>query len=211
MSDGPKLPRAIALELAETLVRELAFHLDPGGVLVCGSLRRERQNIGDIDLAAELPMPGGDDRLAREIIKRFTRRPVAGMLFEPKLVKGSMGWIRDGAVAGFKACRLTLVSEPHTIDVEIHRYVAGPVGNRGWVELMRTGPVEFSQWLLTRHKVRQGRSTKPGSVHGYLVDREGAAIPTPTEADVFRLVGLEYIPPAGRDRFCEIHNIRRAS
>jgi hypothetical protein len=212
MSDGPRLPRKLALAAAERLVRELGFHLDPDGGLICGSLRRDRQQVGDIDLVAALPAPGGADRLCKAITERFVWRAKPGMLFTSDLGH-AMGWITEGAHAWFKACRLVLVDPAAgEINVEIHRYTPGPSGNRGWIELMRTGPVEFTRWLIVKHKMRQGISRDgDASRDAFLVDGAGKAIPTPTEREVFRVMNLDYIAPERRDEFCRIHDIRRTA
>jgi hypothetical protein len=53
----------------------------------------------------------------------------------------------------------------------------------------------FSIALLARWKRRQGIGRdQPGSLDGWLVIRDGRAVPTPEEETVFQLLGMQPVP-----------------
>lgn len=207
MSTGPKIPLAQAKILAEKLCRELALPLDPpGDYLVAGSIRRGMPMVGDIDICCPLPAPasagaGKGDRLQRSIEQLFTRvQP--GMLFTPPL---GMGRIEKGVKPGFKFCSLVIHAKlaglaagvETEVPVQIHRYVPGPLGNRGWVELERTGPAEFGKMFLWHWKRARGCPAE-ASREGFLLDHCNGAVPTPTEEMCFEMAGLKYVAPQDR-------------
>jgi hypothetical protein len=217
VSAGLKLPRVMVESAARALCEALGIRLDGGESLLAGSLRRGCDLVGDIDLVCPLPCVGGggDDALCREILKKFVwvARPSkgTGSLFTPEL-NGAMGWITEGAHAGFKSCSLVLVrdvvanerSQMRTeIKVQVHRYTPGPMGNRGLIEVIRTGPADFGPAFLALWKRRRGQGVAGApdalaSQHGFLLDPFGAAVPTPTEHSCFELCGIPFIPPERR-------------
>ncbi|GAB4191760.1 MAG: hypothetical protein Kow00105_05820 [Phycisphaeraceae bacterium] len=66
--------------------------------------------------------------------------------------------------------------------------------NLGWVLLQRTGPARFSETCLTHFKRRGGG----GNRNGYLIDANGEPIPTLTEIDAFRVLGIAWVEPEKR-------------
>jgi hypothetical protein len=155
------------------------------------------------------------DLLYTRIFATVKPTPQQGSLWGSPQRKSDLCFVEPqmGFKPGFKYCDL-LIDVPvlcpeleetvAALSVQIHRYWLGPAGNRGWIQLMRTGPAEFGQYILTRWKEKQRLSSGvPGSVNGFLVDRDGKAVPTPEEADVFAAVGIPFIPVDQRERFME--------
>lgn len=80
--------------------------------------------------------------------------------------------------------------------------------NYGLIKLIRTGSRDFSPAVLgyaKRHTPYQTESSyfkerkKKGEPESYLVERAtGKRVPTPEETDVFNLLSLQYVEPAGR-------------
>lgn len=62
----------------------------------------------------------------------------------------------------------------------------------GWTLILRTGSAEFNMRLL-QHLKDAGYGLKDGDIW-----REGNIVPTPDEADVFALMGMEWVWPMDR-------------
>jgi DNA polymerase/3'-5' exonuclease PolX len=183
-----RIPLREARALADEVVGLLGSVC--AAVTVAGSIRRQRPQIGDIELVAcPTTRPAGLDlfgeatatvdeldEAARELLRRGvfgTRpdkngRPAVGPKFK---------------CLSYKGFGLDLFSTTPT--------------QRGLILLIRTGPASWSHsfvtprlqggWLPAGMRVRDG----------WLLDG-GAQVPTRTEEDVFRHVGLPYLEPERR-------------
>lgn len=66
----------------------------------------------------------------------------------------------------------------------------------GYIFMLRTGPAEFSKWLVTELK-KNGYKPEGGEVlYGAHVES------TPTEQTVFNMIGMSYLKP--EDRFKDV-------
>ena len=190
---------AQAIRAAEFFVHALRLE---GGYTVCGSIRRKKEVCNDIDLVVPLPDPRsvGDphrDQVYMAIEDAFTRADQGGRLlwWQSDLLGRQVKGVRPG----FKYCELVGSFEGVQVPIQIHRYVPGPLGNRGWIELMRTGPADFGPVFLGQWaKFNELPSGQQTSRDGYLLNREGDAVPTPTEDRCFAFAGLMSIPPEKR-------------
>jgi len=205
VSAGPKIPVERAISAIHLLAEAIGARVDPDRqddpmtLAVVGSIRRGLTSVSDIDLIA--PWAHDEDPLHAALVAKFgdPAKDKANPLFAAAVApEGRMGIWLQGLNRNFRRCAvlLKLVKEPKVeIKVEIHRYTPGPEGNRGWIEMIRTGPAEWGRMCCIRwnHRVPNGTSD-----HGFLVDGDGERHPTPDEASVFRLLGLQYIPPAAR-------------
>lgn len=179
-----KLPLADAARHAAALVERLSPACDR--IEVAGSIRRRKPEVGDIEVVA-IPTPDRDlfgdpagslldpllDRLAREGVLSPTR---GGHYFKQFLVPAA-------------GCKLDLF-----------------LCNRdtwGMVFTIRTGSASFSHRLVTQ----RDRRTSDGQFGLMPVDcraynarvwRGTTVLETPEEADVFRVLGLDWIPPEDR-------------
>lgn len=210
-----RISRVRALAVAAELMRTL--QLDPETTLIAGSLRRELETVGDIELVA--PHPGDGEDLTLELITRHFLMParlvpVAAKAEKevdlwaeapaspppppvPAAASPKLGHVIKGAKPGFRYCQLALplIGGPRAlINVDIFRYDPGPQGNRGWIELIRTGPGEFGKAALARWN----RETNGYSKDGYPHLPNGIRVPVPTEADAFRLLKMNPVPPRAR-------------
>jgi DNA polymerase/3'-5' exonuclease PolX len=76
----------------------------------------------------------------------------------------------------------------------------------GLILLIRTGPADYSQWLVTeakrrRHHVAGGWLRAGGrcpAAEGLRQSCACPAIPTPTEESVYAALGLPFVPPEAR-------------
>lgn len=217
MSDGPRIPLARAVQAA-AMVMQLWGMAAPSCAVV-GSVRRRKADVGDLELIAPLPeaacaaafdpfdpqagkVEAGDDELYRRIFASADGQPD---LFNPSKPPPIARAI-EGLKPGFRMCSLAVrlsgggVAPAVEIPVQVFRYTPGDKGNRGWCELMRTGPGEFGQQFLVDWKRSFGiQGDNRASKDGFLVDPHGVRIPTPTEEDCFRLCRRAFVPPEERD------------
>ena len=178
MSEGPRLPYAEALALAQRVVAILAPAWERAEI--AGSLRRGCATIGDIDLVA-IPRPAPHERpVFGRPITQGSRSPIAQRL------SAAGGEIVNDSEHIVKA-RLD--------DLVIDVWLSEPA-QWGYKLAIRTGPLEFSKWLVSR----QPRGACPRGWRfegGYLWHGE-KIVPCPEEADLFAALGLAWIPPEER-------------
>jgi DNA polymerase/3'-5' exonuclease PolX len=182
-----------SLETARKYAEQLVKLLQPGcaRIEIAGSIRRARPLVGDIELVC-IP------KMETMPVRMFPDELVSAL--EPLLqkLKGKQGWkaVRNGP--SFKQFALGARFGGMTLDL----FITTP---EKWavIFLLRTGNAAFSHWLVT-HK-RHG-----GALPGFLQIKDGrvweigsyihSPCATPEEADVFRLLGLDFIPPEERQR-----------
>lgn len=199
MSAGPRLQLEHADAAAAFVMR--AWGLEPPAAMVVGSVRRREPDVGDLEIIAPVgeptPLFGGDP-----LYERITACVGSARAEDmPEVLP------LRGLNPGFKAASMTVslyaLAERRTLHlpVQIYRYDRG---NRGWIELMRTGPAEFGRWFLAEWKRRHRIPTDGnGSIDGWLVDANGERVVTETEGDCFREMGLPVCPPERRRAFAE--------
>ncbi|MDX2147592.1 MAG: hypothetical protein SFZ23_08730 [Planctomycetota bacterium] len=211
-----------ARSVAQTLMHGWGM-LAPHCAIV-GSIRRESPLVHDIDLIAPLPSdPEATDWLYEAIA--HDSEPAAEP--EPKPRQDGMGLfaatvapaepqpkslgkrcrVVRGVRKGFLACTVEVrvrmgpgSHEPFgTLQLQVFRYVPGLHGNRGWVELMRTGPAEFGRDFLVLYRETQRiPNGQPASRDAFLLDSSGQSVPTPDEQACFNLIGRPFIEPKNR-------------
>lgn len=170
--------------------------------IVAGSLRRGKPRVKDIDLVVK-PWPDGD------LFSADPNRPRLTDLLADAI---AAGWLRQAGANGERLKRLEIRSEvnypgaaptspAHKTDVawikaELH--IVRPPAQFGLVQLLRTGPAEYSQWIVTS-------KTQGGALPGHLVIDQAALwhkragglelLPTETEADVCAALGIDLVDP----------------
>lgn len=197
MSTGPRITLAAAFAVAEVLMK--SWGMAHNDCAIVGSVRRRRSLVGDLEFIAPHE-PETDDRLHGRMAPTVT--DTAGMLFgEAKPVR--FGEVIRGFKPGFWAAslqvKISINEVEHVMNVQIFRYVKGEQGNRGWIELMRTGPQDLGILFLEQWKWAMGIRGGKGSDDGWLLDPYGKPVFTPDEESCFRLAKLDYIPPQERD------------
>jgi hypothetical protein len=208
VSSGPRIPLSEARSIAERVIAAWGI----GEHTIVGSIRRECEDVGDIEICVPHPEPvsfyqGGRDgdrpAIADPLFERLASTlKLAGdkSLFASA---GKFGREIKGVKHGFRYCQAEVMLEDgaakRPITVEIHRYRQGSLTNRGWIVLMRTGPEEFSQAVLRGWKARHKRGIHhAGSEDGFLVDDAGRPFSTPDEMTIFNRLRALYVAP--RDR-----------
>jgi hypothetical protein len=209
MSEGNRLPLEDAQAAAAFIM--LMWGLNTPDAMLAGSARRRRPTVGDLEFTCRGVAEGEPDPLYDRIAKTVR---LGGLFGErdadlpAEAVKGFKRW--------FGYCELVvhLVHNPtgtaFSVPVQIHRWDANG-SNRGWIELMRTGPLDFGIWFLTAWKKRWGiKPDHRASSEGTLYDGQGKAVWVATELEAFQMAGLKYVEPHERDAFMAQVNSARA-
>lgn len=206
MSAGVRMSLEWGLAAAQELFRR--WQLNPSSCLVCGSVRRRKSEIGDLDIIAPLPELRNADELYRTIDRTvIVPQEKVGLFIEqqtPKFVEAV-----SGLKPYFKSASLVVhlegtdrasgQSRDFAIPVQINRYTEA---NRGWMEIYKTGPREFGVWFLVKWKERWGiplgRDSK-ASHENHLRDNQGGIVPVRDEAEAFAKCGIAHIAPEDRE------------
>lgn len=164
-----------------------------------GSVRRARETVGDLEFTAPAQPLGGKASLFEAPANDDLHDAIKATIDKGHGVAGR------GLRPHFLAASLTMKMRGEegtiTVPVQVFRYTPA---NRGWVEIMRTGPDEFGRLFLHEWKQRWGGSK--GSVDGHLVGSAGERIGVPTEAHAFDLCGLPWVDPIDRGRYAHMRN-----
>ena len=202
----PRFPRATALAVTRELLARIDGTTDR--LLVAGSLRRRKPEVGDVEFV---------------IIPRVEERPDPGDLFGAKrpfdlAACAIEEMLRDGTLRPRPKCDETLtwgeqikLATHVAIGLGIDFFLTDPA--RFWnLVVCRTGPKELNIEICNRART-MGWQWKPYG-EGFL--RESPIHATParppeirtmhSEEEVFRFVGLPYLQPADRT----LENVRRA-
>jgi len=207
-----RLPLATASGLALEVVKLLRPSCER--IEIAGSIRRGKPDVGDIEIVA---IPKFEERERR--LDMFTTVTEA----EDWLHLTCFGLRLDGVFSdrldkngrpafGSKFKRLLYRGFPLDLFVTTRECW-------GCIYLIRTGPAEFGQqlvlkasqggWLPRGFFFRDGRLWKlPPPYDASLVDL-AKRIDTPEEADVFRALGYEFVPPEqrGTQRPCVVPQV----
>jgi DNA polymerase (family 10) len=172
------------LEYAEWLAGHLVERIKPflKRVEIAGSIRRKRDEVGDIELVVE-PVMNNDlfEKEATPVLDplRLELQKIG------RLVKNGNRYIR------------VHLTKP---DVYADIFVVWPPATWGSIMAIRTGPHELGKYVVTKCKDR-GFIHKDG--HAIRAD-SGDPISTDTEAQFFALAGLECPAPEHRDHLAKI-------
>lgn len=184
MSTGPRFPLAQAKACAQRVVTELA----PGcsQILVAGSIRRGRPDVGDIEIVAVPRIVQAPDRFFE------TASALDGLIADSPLLERLSG--------GERYVKLRHRGNEMQVDLFVTTQE-----QFGLILLIRTGPADYSQWLVTelrRHGMHSGGGSLRKGLRDHSTPAESVctceAIPTPEERDVYTALGLPYVEPQDR-------------
>ena len=201
-----------ARRLAETIIEEAER------VAIVGSIRRKREEVGDIELLVEPVMRTQQGDLFTQGARPDIQAVVDALLSED----------RDRAVlkGGDRYVKMRLAGEGRREDhTTMDLFFCHPPASWGALKVIRTGPSDLGRILVTMLREKGWRQHKGavwcpahkvpppfagGSEPNTQIDgRAFVRIPTPEEEDVFEAVGLEYVPPERRDDLAENLQQRR--
>ncbi|XP_008268608.2 DNA polymerase lambda isoform X1 [Oryctolagus cuniculus] len=189
-----RMPREEAAEIEQT-VREAAQAFNPGLLCVaCGSFRRGKATCGDVDVLITHP----DGRAHQGIFSRLLDSLRQRGFLTDDLVSHEENGLQQKYLGvcrlpgpGRRHRRLDIIIVPYSEFACALLYFTGSAHfNRSMRALAKTKGMSLSEHALSMAVVRNSRGCKVAP---------GQALPTPTEKDVFRLLGLPYREPAERD------------
>lgn len=184
----------IPLRAAQRYADELVALLRPycHRVEVAGSIRRGKPQVKDIELVCE--------PIARAMAHDLWGNPVSDHV-------ELYGFLEAQRCAGVLEPRLDRNGRPAIGEryqrlvyrgVALDLFICRPPAQFGLLYVIRTGPAEFSHRLVTQRRfgglLPDGWHVRDGALH----DADGNVIETPDEGDVFRVLGLDWIPPHER-------------
>ena len=159
---------AEALAIAERVVEQLQPHCER--IEIAGSLRRERLEVGDIEIVA-IP------------------KPYEVGLFESGIATVVNQWPK---VKGELPCKYTQRVLPEGIKLDL--FFARDE-NWGLIFAIRTGSADYSHKVLASRWAQLGYESRDGMLH----NPQGHPIPIYSEAQLFSLLGLTHVPPFERE------------
>ncbi|XP_074151486.1 DNA polymerase lambda [Sminthopsis crassicaudata] len=189
-----RIPREEAAEIEQT-VREAAHSLNPGLLSVaCGSYRRGKATCGDVDVLVTHPDGRSHQGIFGQLLDTLRQQ---GFLTDDLVSQDDNGQqqkylgVCQLPGPGRLHRRLDIIVVPYSEFACALLYFTGSAYfNRSMRALAKTKSMSLSEHNLCTAVVRDGRGLKVGP---------GRALPTPTEKDVFRLLGLPYREPSERD------------
>ncbi|XP_071071793.1 DNA polymerase lambda isoform X2 [Dasypus novemcinctus] len=189
-----RMPREEAMEI-EQMVRESAQALNPRLLCVaCGSYRRGKATCGDVDVLVTHP----DGRSHRGVFNHLLDSLRQQGFLTDDLVSQEENGQQQKYLGvcqlpgpGRRHRRLDIIVVPYSEFACALLYFTGSAHfNRSMRALAKTKGMSLSEHALRTAVVRTPQGLKVGP---------GQVLPTPTEKDVFRLLGLPYREPAERD------------
>ncbi|XP_007479198.1 DNA polymerase lambda isoform X2 [Monodelphis domestica] len=189
-----RIPREEAAEIEKT-VRETAHTLNPGLLSVaCGSYRRGKATCGDVDVLVTHPDGRSHQGIFSQLLDALRKR---GFLTDDLVSQDDNGQqqkylgVCQLPGPGRHHRRLDIIVVPYSEFACALLYFTGSAYfNRSMRALAKTKGMSLSEHALSTAIVRDGHGVKVGP---------GRALPTPTEKDVFKLLGLPYREPSERD------------
>ena len=186
MNEKKKYPRAVALAVAAELCRALAPAC--ARLVVAGSLRRRKEQVGDVEVL---------------FVPRFEDVPDG--LFDRKLEDQAERVIADLVARGVLAARIGAAggtSWGPKNKLAVHEASRVPVDlftatDANWWNYLvcRTGGAENNVALA---QAAQAKGWKWNPYGPGFTDDTGRIVPVASKQDVFRLAGLPYLPPEQR-------------
>lgn len=182
MSEGKKVPYSEAKEIADELVKLLGSHFKR--LEIAGSLRRKKDFIGDIELVGIPQLALVENLLGVDEVS-----PIGAITDLMRTV----GY--ETEKSGEKYIQFAS-SDKISVDL----FLCTPE-TWGCIFMIRTGSAKFTRKMVTKRVYGGWCPNHLRFSDGRLWEYRGTelvALDTPEEADVFREIGLAYIPPEER-------------
>ena len=150
---------------------------------IAGSLRRLTDDVGDIELLC-VSKTGGNELFGSYSL---LDQEVLALIDE-----GIFGYrLNSKGQKNFGPKNKLLVHHPTDISVDIFSTASA---NWGMALLVRTGPKDWNIKVMSRFR----SLGMQGHAYGGVTDRSGQEVTCPTEEDVFKLLGWDFIKPENR-------------
>jgi DNA polymerase/3'-5' exonuclease PolX len=182
-----------ALPIAQKLVDLLI----PGctRIEIAGSLRRLKPEVGDIEIVAR-----PDLRPARPLFGIPYQSTQIEMILQ-SLELGDDEYIRlHRCLGGNKFMQYWVsIDGGRTWCIKLDLFLITPPADWGVIYLIRTGPKEFSHWIVTPKSIGGGMPDGYHCQDGRIMDLQNKFhAPCPEEIDFFKFCGLDYMEPNSR-------------
>lgn len=177
VTNDQRMPYAQALAIAEQVVADISPYCQR--IEIAGSLRRKRETIGDIEIVCVPKIRDLTDLFGEDV-------GLVTELDDVKLYRLGYGIPKGGD----KYKRLELPK------INVDLFITMPE-RWGWIFAIRTGSADFSHWLVSSKQIG-GALPSNMRVKDGLLWMGKTVIETPEEVDVFRVIGLTWIPPEQR-------------
>lgn len=162
---------------------------------IAGSLRRNRAEVGDLELIA---VPRVIEESGGDLWGTPQRVSLLGRKVTELIEDGIVDLDPTDPKRGERYMKLVHVASRLQIDL----FVVRPE-SFGLAWIVRTGPASYSQWLVSEAKRRSYHvahfALHAGNGHAEPAECRCPSIPTPAERDVYRLLGLPYEEPEQRE------------
>lgn len=186
------IPRKEILSIRLKLIKFIGQLSSSYEVIVCGSFRRKKPTSGDIDvliLSPELP--------TEEVIKASKVNHL-GIIVEhlksKKVIVDSL--TEDGGTKFMGICKGTRAGLGRRIDIRLI-----PYQSKGAAMLYFTGSGDFNK-IMRAEALKKGYTINEYGI--YKLKKQGkkmvkgALVPTETEEDIFKVVGMKFLKPEQR-------------
>lgn len=181
MKTPTKMPLQQAQQLAEQLVHELRPYCER--IEIAGSIRRQRPTVSDIEIVTvpkftpQHDLFGDIVSFRNELEYPLNRLAISGARF-----------IKSGP-------RYKQIALPEGVNLDL--FVVLPPAQWGVIFAIRTGPANFSKWIVTQRSWG-GALPSVCSVKNGAVWRSGEIVPMPEEIDLLQFLGLGWVEPENR-------------
>jgi len=192
VSSGVRVPLAQAHAVAGELVSILGIGCER--IEVAGSIRRRTADVGDIELVA---VPTVTTETIPGLLEDGTREVDQLQLFvETLLIQGTLVPHPTDPKRGPKYSKLLHAASGLQVDL-----FSAERDFFGLIWLIRTGPAEYSRWLVTEARSR-GFHVAEAELHRGRLGCSSAmpcvVVATPDEVDVYRALGIPHTRPEDR-------------
>jgi DNA polymerase/3'-5' exonuclease PolX len=192
MSTATKTPLAAAQQTAGHILEALNPFCHR--IAVAGSIRRQRPQIGDIEIVA-LPQRQTD----------LLGITVPGLMpIEAFLQERGVNIIKGGYDPKKKTLQKYIQFQYGRYAVDL--FMPESPAHWGSVFTIRTGSHDFNMWLMNT----RAPAVSIKFIGGLLYTWQRQLIPTPEEGDVFEALQMEFVPPGARDNNKWLGYVREA-
>jgi len=208
MSGGQRFKRDVALTRAQELIEQLRSACER--IEIAGSLRRGMASVGDIEIVA-LPKVAehavavqlslfGDATPARIERVSLLDEALVEIVAAGELVR-ERPHAADRPAWGDKYKKLwaKVQTDDGLAYIQVDLFIVVPPAQWGPIFTLRTGPDEFSRWLVTQRRKGGAMPSNMHQVKGTLWRGPDVEVLVPTEQDYFAALGVVYIEPHLRD------------
>lgn len=182
-------PHAATWRVAE----ELVALLQPacGRIIIAGSLRRQKPLVKDIEIVCAPRWKAVENLFGEQIGMQSDLDALVEQLLDQGQLRERLD--KNGRAAlGQRYLRLWYQERP------VDLFAVLPPSEWGLQVVLRTGPADFSHRLVTPRRFKGGMPDGWRVTGAHIENERGELVPTPEEADVFRVLGIPYIDPPDR-------------